>query len=27
LVKKIQTIKNLGIDSISIWHLGGNLWF
>lgn len=27
LVKKIQTIKDLGIDSISVWHLGGNLWF
>lgn len=27
LVKKIQTIKDSGIDSISIWHLGGNLWF
>lgn len=27
LVKKIQTIKDLGINSVSIWHLGGNLWF
>lgn len=25
--KKIETINNSGISSISIWHLGGNLWF
>lgn len=25
--KKLQTIKNAGINSVSVWHLGGNLWF
>lgn len=25
--KKLQTIANSGIPSISVWHLGGNKWF
>ena len=25
--KKLQTIQNAGITSVSVWHLGGNLWF
>ena len=25
--KKLQTIRGLGIRSVSVWHLGGNLWF
>ena len=25
--KKLQTIQNAGIASVSVWHLGGNLWF
>ncbi len=25
--KKLQIIKNAGISSVSVWHLGGNLWF
>lgn len=25
--KKFQVIQNAGITSVSVWHLGGNLWF
>ncbi len=25
--KKLQTIQAAGIKSVSVWHLGGNLWF
>lgn len=27
MTKKLETIKNAGINSVSVWHLGGNLWF
>lgn len=27
LAKKINFIRSLGVDNISIWHLGGNPWF
>lgn len=27
MTKKLQTIQNAGVNSVSIWHLGGNLWF
>jgi spore germination protein YaaH len=27
MLKKLQAIQALGIKSVSVWHLGGNLWF
>ncbi len=27
MTKKLQAIKSAGINSVSVWHLGGNLWF
>ena len=27
MLKKLQVIQALGIKSVSVWHLGGNLWF
>jgi spore germination protein YaaH len=27
IYQKIQAVQSLGIDKISIWHLGGNNWF
>jgi len=27
ILKKIQTVQSSGINSVSIWHLGGNEWF
>lgn len=27
IARKIKAIKEAGIESVSIWHLGGNLWF
>ena len=27
ILKKMQTVQSSGINSVSIWHLGGNQWF
>ena len=27
LLKKLQAVQGLGINSVSVWHLGGNVWF
>ena len=27
MTKKLQAIQSAGINSVSVWHLGGNLWF
>lgn len=27
MVKKLEAVLKLGVGSVSVWHLGGNLWF